>query len=274
MAGVAVSLVLMLTACAPAVAGVAEAAPRRCAPADDDRPAQPPATPTGTPVLTVDDRVSFWISNWHTAPLGLAVYADGTVIRADGDGSQSDPLPAMVIGRVDDCDLQRAMDALTGLGHVDLGMPRVTDQGTTTVTVSRPGSVPVVLSAYALGIGDNDVDDDQERARATLTETISGLAEATAGEAPWVPDRFQLTRFRDAQPAMAVTWPLARPISTVLTGRTAGGLPCGVVEAADAHAVADALNGGPAASPWDDGSDVATLAVGVLVPGQRGSCIG
>lgn len=270
----AVPLALMLTACASAVAGVAEPPARQCTPADEDRSVDPPVTPAGTPVITVDDRVSAWIPNWHTAPLGLAVYADGTVIRAEGMGSHTDPLPAMVIGRVDQCDLWRAIDALTGLRGVDLGMPRVTDQGTTTVTVTRSGSAPVVLSAYALGIGDDYVDDAQAQARTALTGTLSGIADAIVAEAPWTPTRLQLIRFRDAEPGPTVAWPLVEPISTVLTGRTTGDLPCGVVEAAEADAVADALHGGPAVSSWDDGDDGGTLAVGVLVPGQRGSCTG
>jgi hypothetical protein len=116
------------------------------------------ATMLDAPVITVDDRVSFWIPNRHTAPLGLAVYADGTVIRAEVSGPS----------------------------------PR---------------------------------------------------------------------------------WPLAGSIADRLGRRTYGGLACGVVDGADAAAVAAALGRRPVLSPWDDGRDIVSLAVGVLVPGQP-ACMG
>ena len=138
-AGVATLLVLTLTACAQAVAGQAEPGDRPCIPVSDDSPGIP-STPTDAPVITVDDRTSFWIPNSHTAPLGLAVYADGTVIRAQGDGSHAEPLPPMVIGRIDACHVRNAVDGLMRLAGADFGMPQVTDLGTTTVTVSLQGT--------------------------------------------------------------------------------------------------------------------------------------
>lgn len=266
-------LVLMLTACARAVAGVAEPGARPCAPAAEDPTPGPPSTPTDAPVITVDDRVGFWIPNAHSAPLGLAVYADGTVIRAEGAGSHAEPLPRMVIGRIDACQVREAVDALIALAGVDFGMPEVTDLGTTTVIVTRPGSGKVILSAYGLGIGDEYLAHTQAQARATLTATINAIQNATSAEGPWTPNRLQLTRFEREASGPALRWPLADSISDVLHRRTDRELPCGVVDGADAAAVAAALNGGPALSLWGDGSDPATLAVGVLIPGQP-ACAG
>lgn len=272
-AGVATLLVLMLTACGQAVAGVAHIGAGRCVPVAEDSSPRPPSTPTDGPVITVDDRVNFWIPSSHTAPLGLAVYADGTVIRAEGDGSHAEPLTPMVIGLVDGCRVQEAVDALVALAGVDFGMPGVTDQGTTTVTVTRPGSGKVILSAYALGIGDEYVDHAQAEARAILTSTLDAIVHATSAEGPWTPNRLQLTQFEREVSGPALLWPLAASISNVLHRRTTGELPCGVVDGADADAVAAALGRQPALSPWDDGSDTAMLAVGVLVPGQL-ACAG
>ena len=272
-AGVATLLVLMLTACARAVAGVAAPGARPCAPAAEDSSPRPPSTPTDTPVITVDDRVSFWIPNAHTAPLGLAVYADGTVIRAEGAGSHAEPLPAMVIGRIDACQVREAVDALSGLAGVDFGMPQVTDLGTTTVIVTRPGSGKVILSAYGLGIGDEYLDHAQARARATLTATIDAIQNATSAGGTVDAEPAPAHRFEREASGPALRWPLADSISDVLHRRTDRELPCGVVDGADAAAVAAALNGGPALSHWGDGSDLATLAVGVLIPGQP-ACAG
>src|SRR6478609_1622909 len=270
-AGMATLLVLTLTACARAVAGVAEPGGTLCT-AEDARP-RTPSTPTDAPVITVDDRVNWGIQNAHTAPLGLAVYGDGTVIRADGDGSSAEPLPPMVIGRIDTCRVREAVDALFGLGGVDLGMPQVTDLGTTTVTVTRQGSGKVILSAYGLGVGDEYVSHEQAAARATLTTTIDAIVEAMPAEKPWAPNRLQLTRFERATSGPALQWPLSGSISDVLERRTQGRLPCGVLDGVNADAVTAALDGGPALALWDDGSDPATLAVGVLVPGQP-ACAG
>jgi hypothetical protein len=269
-AAVAALLALVLTACGQAVAGVPRVGDGGCVPAADDAS---PSTPTGAPVITVDDRVSFWVPNAHTAPLGLTVYAEGTVISAEGNGSHAEPLTPMTIGLVDGCDVQRAVDALVALAHADFGMPGITDQGVTTVTVTRPGSEPVILSAYALGIGDEYVDRAQAAARASLASTLDGIEDATSAVQPWVPDRLQLTRFEYDDPGPAQTWPLAGSIADLLPQRTYGYLACGVVDGADADAIAAALGDRPALSQWADGRDTATLAVGVLVPGQP-ACAG
>lgn len=270
-AGVATLLVLVLSACAQAVAGVPHAGDVAgdvgCVPVAGDSP-RSPSTPTGEPVITVDDLVSFWVPNSHTAPLGLAVYADGTVIRADGNGSHFEPLTPMTIGLVDDCHVQAAVDALVALADADFGMPSITDQAVTTITVTRSGEEPVVLSAYALGIGDEYVDRTEAAARATLTATLDVITNATSAEQEWTPNRLQLTRFEGDGSGKAQTWPLSDSIADLLQERTYGDLACGLVEGADADAITTALAGQPALSLWDDGRDTATLAVGVLIPGQ------
>lgn len=258
----------LLTACAQTATGVVATVGPPCAQA----PSTAPSTPTGTPIITVDDRVSFWLQNGHTAPLGTAVYADGTVIRAQDDGSAFEPLPQMTIGRVDGCTVSAALDRLIGLADADFGTPDVTDQGVTTVTVTPPGDDPVVLSAYALGIGDEYVDAGQAAARAELSAVIDGLAAAPTGLGQWTPDRLRITRFDgrsgpdEAGPARR--WPLTVAIDEVLRPGTDRRLPCGALDGEQAAAVVDALAGGAALSTWDDGTDPALLAIAVLVPGQ------
>lgn len=273
-AGLTTVLALVLTACA--VPGRAEPAQQRCT-------ATPPATPTGAPVVTVDDRVSFWLQNGRTAPLGLAVYADGTVIRAVDDGSPADPLPAMTIGRIEGCAVAAAVDALAGLADDDFGMPGVTDQVVTTVSVTRPGSAPVVLSVYALGIGDEYVDADQAAARAELSALIGDLDDSVNENVRWAPDRLRISRLASRGAGSSRTgtggseparpWPLATPISDALSASSDRRIPCGVLDGADAAAVVTALAGAPALADWDDGTEVATLAIAVLVPGQP-ACAG
>jgi len=269
--GVAALLLLVLTACGQAVAGVPQAGDEGCVPAVDDYSS--PATPTEEPVITVDDRVSFWVPNSHTAPLGLTVYADGTVIRAEGNGSHAEPLTEMTIGLVDSCRVQQTVDALVALAGADFGMPGITDQAVTTVTVTRTGSDPVILSAYALGIGDEYVDRTQAAARAELTAILGAIEAARSAERPWTPNRLQLTRYDYEVSGPTQTWPLARSIAEVLHQRTYGDLSCGVVDGADATAIASALGDHPALSRWTDGQVATALAIGVLVPGQS-ACTG
>ena len=264
--GVATFVVLVLTACGQAVAGVPQAGDEGCVPAADDLSG--PTTSTEAPVITVDDRVSFWVPNSHTAPLGLTVYADGTVIRAEGNGSHAEPLTELTIGLVDRCRVQQTVDALVALADADFGMPGITDQAVTTVTVTRPGSDPVILSAYALGTGDEYVDVRQAAARTELTSTLSAIEAARSAEQPWTPNRLQLTRYEYEVSGPVQTWPLARPIADVLHQRTYGDLSCGVVDGADAAAIATALGDHPALSRWTGGQDTTALAIGVLVPGQ------
>lgn len=99
-------------------------------------------------------------------------------------------------------------------------MPGITDQVVTTVTVTRPGSETVILSAYALGIGDDDVGRTEAASRATLTATLDAIVTATAAARPWAPDRLQLTRFDDDAPGPSQPWPLAGSIADVLPERT------------------------------------------------------
>jgi hypothetical protein len=271
-AAVGTLLGLVLTACGQAVAGVPHIGDGGCVPVTEDSP-RSPSTPTTEPVITVDDRVSFWIPNSHTAPLGLAVYADGTVISAGSNGSHAEPLTPMTIGLVDGCRIQESVDALVALAGADFGMPGITDQAVTTVTVTRPGSETVILSAYALGIGDDYVGRAEAAARATLTATLEAIVHATSAEEPWAPDRLQFTRFEYDVPGPPQPWPLAGSIADLLHQRTYGGLSCGVVDGADAAAITAASGRQPALSSWDDGRDTESLAVGVLVPGQP-ACVG
>ena len=104
----------------------------------------------------------------------------------------------------------------------------------------------MILSAYALGIGDEYVD----HARATPTSTLDAIVHATSAEGEWAPNRLQLTQFERevSGPALLGRWPAPSPMCC--TGRTNGELPWGVVDGADADAVAAGLGRQPALSPW------------------------
>lgn len=131
----------------------------------------------------------------------------------------------------------------------------------------------MILSAYGLGIGDQYVSRAQAAARATLTAAIDSVVDAMSRTEPWTPNRLQVTEFEREASGPALRWPLTDSISEVLERQTDRQLPCGVVDGEDAAAITAALDGGPGLSLWGDGRDRATLAIGVLVPGQP-ACAG
>jgi hypothetical protein len=273
-ATIGVALLIGLAGCGQAVAGQGGPTSDPC-----DSLAQAPLAPTdvavpSTAVIMVDPGTNMWIANSHTLPQFLTVYSDGTVIRAQGVGAHSDPLPEMIIGRIDDCTLQRAVAELASLADRDMGDPRISDQGTTRVQLGREGSSErVTISAYALGIGDEYVEPAQAEARARLSAAIDGLAEGMARERAWTPDRLRLTWFDRSEPRpeeTVVKWPLDDKIAAVFAGESGRRYPCTVVAARDAAVIQDALGDRPIVSTWKDGARTATIAVGVLVPGQPG----
>ena len=225
-------------------------------------------------MITIDRGTNLFISNWHTLPMYLTVYPDGVAIRADGVGMHAEPLPRMTIGRIDDCALEQVVAELIDLAEQDMGDPRISDQSTTRIVLRLPGgTTSLTVSAYALGVGDKYVEPAQAAARARLSAVIDGLAAGMSGERAWTPDRLRLTWFDTNEPgpgSRPIAWPLDEPIAAVFDGDAGDRYPCTVVGGARAAAMLDALGTQPTVSPWSDGSRIASIAVGVLVPGQEG----
>lgn len=227
----------------------------------------PVPTPTDAPLITVTQGTNAWIASDLTQPYAIAVYPDGTAIRAEDPGTADEPLPELTIGRIDPCRLGAAAAEFAELAAADLGDPQVTDQGTTTVTVHDPAG-DVVIDVYALGIGDEYLAAEQRAARQRLTGVIDDLSGAMTQTATWTPDRVRVSlRGNPTDPTTVASWPLPGPIDQALDPR-GGRAPCGVFGGAEAAAIIAELGSRPAGSSWQDGTQTVVLAVGVLVPGQ------
>ncbi len=141
--GTVAAALVALTGCATAVAGTGSPGEPSClpavAPAAPAPPSDPPTeeseAPAGRRVIAVDVGLNMWIASSHTSPLYLTVYEDGTVLRSEDAGAHDEPLPALTIGRIDDCVLDDAVARLVDLAGEDMGDPAISDQGTTRVYV-------------------------------------------------------------------------------------------------------------------------------------------
>ncbi len=280
--GTVAAALVALTGCATAVAGTGSPGEPSClpavAPAAPAPPSDPPPeeseAPAGRRVIAVDVGLNMWIASSHTSPLYLTVYEDGTVIRSEDAGAHDEPLPALTIGRIDDCVLDDAVARLVDLAGEDMGDPGVSDQGTTRVYVWPDGGAePLTISAYALGLGDEYVEPAQAAARGRLSATINGLAGAMTEDRRWIPDRLRVTWFRSATPDATLdvlAWPLADRIADYFP-REDDAVSCAELSGAEARALRAALGRGDARSRWDDGGRAgpAMLVIGVLMPGQE-----
>jgi len=251
----------------PAGTPVASPGCRPTAGADDPTDTAPPSTPVGSPMISISQGTNAWIASDLTQPYDMAIYPDGTAIRAEGLGTLDDPLPELTIGRLDSCLVAAALAELDELAVADLGDPGITDQGTTTVTAHAAEEV-TVLEVYALGIGDEYVANGQQRgAREQLTALIGALRDGMTQTDTWTPDRVRVSRVGNpTDPESIATWPLPGSINERLA--ESGRVPCGEFAGPDAAAIMSVLGARPAGSSWTDGSSTAVLAVGVLVPGQ------
>ena len=268
-----------LAACAgPTVAGsgspagtgtvVVSPEPPTSCPKNATTPGAGPAVlaPTDQPMITVTQGTNSWVASDLTQPFAIAVYPDGTAIRAEDQGLGSESLPEMTIGRLDDCHLHEAITGIQQLVGADLGEATVTDQGTTSITL-RQGDSEVVVDVYALGVGDELVQPDHRAARLRLTTLIESLSAGMTQTASWEPDRLRVSAYgTPADVAGGTTWPLAGTISDALD--QGGRRPCGILSGAEVDAITDALGSGPATDEWTDGTQTVVLAIGVLVPGQ------
>ena len=227
-------------------------------------------------MITIDRGTNLCISNWHTLPMYLTVYPDGVAIRADGVGMHAEPLPSMTIGRIDDCALEQAVAELIDLAEQDMGDPRISDQSTTRIVLRLPGGADVDhrlrvrarrrrrVRGTGAGRGAHSLVGDDRRTRRGHV----GRARLDARPAPP-----HLVRHERAATGTAAdpAWPLDRadraPCSTAMPA-TATRAPWSA--GARAAAMLDALGTQPTVSPWSDGSPIASIAVGVLVPGAGG----
>jgi len=235
---------------------------------------RPIPTPTGPPMLTVTQGSNFWIANSSTEPYAIAVYPDGTAIRAEADGSYAEKLPELTIGRIDPCLLARTVFDLVELAGTDLGDPTITDQGTTSVALSATATSgpDLMISAYALGIGDEYVEPAQREGRRQLSAAIGELLDGVQNGRPWTPESLRVTSLGTPQGNLAdrppaLTWPLDGDLESTV-GQNGTTAACGELTGSDAAAVLQVLGGQPAATMWTDGRQNLVLAIGVLVPGQ------
>ncbi|MEP6560550.1 MAG: hypothetical protein ABJD68_05660 [Nakamurella sp.] len=235
---------------------------------------EPVPTPTGLPVLTITQGSNSWIANSLTEPYAIAVYADGTAIRAEADGAYADPLPAMTIGRIDRCVVTGVIADLVELAGDDLGDPFVTDQGSTTIEISAAaaGGADLRLSAYALGVGDEYVEPAQSAARKRLGGAIASLLGGLADGRPWTAESLRVSSLGAPQGNLAdrppaLRWPLESAMPAT-SADTDGAAVCAELAGQQAAAVLAVLAGRPSATMWTDGQQNQVLAIGVLLPGQ------
>lgn len=152
----------------------------------------PVSTPSGKPIITVTQGSNAWIANGRTQPFAVAVYADGTAIRSEDDGTSSEAIARLTIGRIDPCRLADAGAEIVALAASDLGDSAVTDQGTTSVVMHQPAG-DVTVDAYALGVADDELAAPQQVARKRLTTLIGTLRTAMTHTADWSPDRLRIS---------------------------------------------------------------------------------
>ena len=163
-------------------------------------------------MITVTQGSNYWIANRSTEPYAIAVYTDGTAIRAE-DGRQHTPsqLPEMTIGWIDPCLLAETVAEIVELAGADLGDPSITDQGTTTVALSATGDRwrGAAHLRYALGVGDEYVEpaqlDARERLSATITTLLDGMTRASGrGRLRRCESRLWASRGRSGRPSAGV----------------------------------------------------------------------
>ena len=225
-------------------------------------------------MLTVTQGSNSWIANSRTEPYAIAVYPDGTAIRAEADGSYAEALPEMTVGRIDPCLLNSTVLDLVDLAGNDLGDPTITDQGTTAValTAAATGGPDLLIFAYALGVGDEYVQPGQQEVRERLSAAIDTLLGGLRDERTWSPESLRVSSLGAPQGNLAdrppaLIWPLNSAFEATVGG-TGTPTACGEVTGQDAAAVLQALGGWPAATMWSDGQQNLVLAIGVLIPGQ------
>ena len=235
----------------------------------DNASTVPTTTPTGRPIITVTQGVNSWIANWSVEPLGLAVYADGTVIVAHGTGEAAKPLPDMTIGVVQQCVVDWSAGEIVKLAKLDMGDAGISDQGTTTLTYRPAMGSGAKISVYALGVGDEHVLSGKENRR-HFAAVLDALKVPPANSAAWLPDRVRVVESTLGQASPdALKWPGPKRLEATLSD-TRGDHRCGVLTGAAAAAVLKTLDGRPVYSQWTDAGKTYGLQVGALVPGQDG----
>jgi hypothetical protein len=224
------------------------------------------------PIMTVSRGTNAWMLHKDTEPLALVVYADGTVMTTEGLGSLSEPLPTATIGQIPACMVDWAVAEFDRVMSLDMGDAMVTDQGTTVVTLTKPGQPVKTLSVYALGIGDDYMPEPAQKAnRLALLATFDSVEKAMKNSSPWTPDRLKLISTSAGKNIPGHVWPGPVTLATELRHKSTDG--CMVVTGETAKRVVAEIGAEPVLAEWTDkgGSSAAgTFVLGILLPGQPG----
>lgn len=237
---------------------------------DDPKPGSPPVLPADRVVFGLGSTGHGWMS--HTAQQlhspTLTIHGDGRVVFVDtgtvtGPGTSMAP-PEYRVARVDPVDVSAFAHDLEQQNLVDLGtdvgIPGVTDQATTTVTLHAYGE-PADLRVYAFAPRfEEGLSADALTNRAALRAAIEDAWEFTRGHSePYVPQTvavFQLPG-ADAPADDVPEWPGPDPQSFLTEG--VGGA-AGEITGESAAVVYAAARGNPHAY-WSVGDAVMRLVV-------------
>ena len=203
----------------------------------------------------------------------IAVYADGRVLTAvRGSGPPTVPV-RYELARVDPAAVSSFVSSVQARGVIgpgtDVGSPRVTDLGTTTVTLNG-----VSVNAYAIDeTFDTDLKPAQRDARAALRAVIDQANALAAGAArsPFVPDRvvvYEVDPRFESEPA-TVGWPGPPPSGFLAPTDKRRSIACGELVGDPAEELYRAAAGNPGQRWLVDGA-TRVLAVNSLP--LAGSC--
>jgi hypothetical protein len=203
----------------------------------------------------------------------VTVLSDGTVLTP---GVVTLIYPGPAVSPIQQATVEPAeVDALVekarelGLldGPLDFGQPAVSDAPTTTVTIVADGETHT-QEAYALTFEEGQLTDEQRANRAALAEFVAAAQSTGVGDAIWTPSSFVVTVVGPAEsvdpPQEAQEWPVeTTPPTDVSFG-------CTVVDGDDATALAAALEGANAATPWIIDGEEYGVAIRPQLPGDAG----
>ena len=187
-------------------------------------------------MITITQGTNSWIASDLTQPYAIAVYPDGTAIRAEDQGILSEPLPEMTIGRLDECRLRTAVAEIQRLAGADLGEATVTDQGTTTITLHETTERTMwCWTSTPSGVGDEFVQPDQRAARQQVTALIDNLTGGHDADRDLDARPGAGQRLRHARGSHRRQRPGRCPARSTGALDQGGRRPCGVFGGADAR---------------------------------------
>lgn len=204
----------------------------------------------------------------------ITVYADGRVLVA-GAPYGNGPVVPVQQARLTQSQVDRLRRGIADSGlfltHApDLGMPRVSDAGTTYVTGVDASGHARKVGAYALSIGDPTGSSRQQELRAELKRLIAMSKGLVHDATPYEPERLLVVGLsaRPASPT-AMPWP-GPPIDDLIRGNEDGGPTCRLLPVSATEAVyAAALRN--ETYTWSDHGLRFEALVKVAIPGTN-SC--